>query len=97
MKALAALVRTFFCKVPTAIFLIPGQCPRKSVKTEKGITFIKINIFERNLDREVYFDITKRSISKKLENLKKFPIFTKRMTFLQISQQNSRSRHTLLN
>ena len=38
-------VTAFFRKVPTAIFVNPGECPCKSIKTENDVTSSKINIF----------------------------------------------------
>ena len=38
-------VTAFFWKVPTTIFVNPGQCPCKFVKTENEIISPKINIF----------------------------------------------------
>ena len=41
----ASKVTAFLLKVPPAIFVNPGQCPCKSVKTESDVTSSKINIF----------------------------------------------------
>ena len=38
-------VTAFFLKVPITVFVNPGQCPCKLVKTENEITSSKINIF----------------------------------------------------
>ena len=42
----------FLRKVPTTIFVNPGQRLCKSVKAENDITSPKINIFQRNCDRK---------------------------------------------
>ena len=44
----------FFWKVPIAIFVNPGQCPCKSVKTKSCITSSKINISKQNFDGKCF-------------------------------------------
>ena len=96
-------VRAFFWKVPTAIFVNPGQCLCKSVKTKNDVTSSKINIFLTKFGQEVCFDIKNGSMSQKFENSKNFPIFPdfpislENMTFWVISEQISWSGHTYLN
>ena len=60
-------VTAFFWKVPTAIFVNPGQCPCKSVKTENGVTSSKINIFKQNLDRKCILTLKIDLCQKNLE------------------------------
>ena len=47
---------TFFLKVPTTIFVNPGQCRCKSVKTENEIISSK-SIFRTKFGQGVYLDI----------------------------------------
>ena len=42
----ASKLTAFFLKVPTTIFVNPGQYPCRLVKMENGITSSKINIFK---------------------------------------------------
>ena len=53
-SSITSKVTGFFCKVPTTIFLNPGQCPCKLVKMENDITSSKINIFQQNFDSVVF-------------------------------------------
>ena len=70
----ASKVRAFFWKVPTAIFVNPGQCPCKSVKTEKDITFSKIDMFEQTLERNCFMTLL-IDIYQKFETRMIFPDF----------------------
>ena len=67
-------VTAFFRKVPITIYVNPGQCPCKSVKTGNDINSTKIDIFEQNLDRKRFCHDWSIYI-KIIENLKKFPNF----------------------
>ena len=57
-------VTAFLCKVPTEIFVNPGKCPCKAVKTENDIAPSKSNILQRHLDRKCIFNITNQFIKK---------------------------------
>ena len=45
-------VTAFSSKVPTKIFVNPGQCRWESVKTINDITYPKINVFRHNLENK---------------------------------------------
>ena len=50
-------VTAFFLKVPTTIFVNPGQYPCKSVNMENDIPSSKINFCQQNSDRKCILTI----------------------------------------
>ena len=89
-------VTAFFWKVPTTIFVNPGQFPCKLVRTENDITFSKTNIFQQNLERKCILILAIDWYKQKLKIRKItrfFPIVPEKMTFWKIWDQNFRSGH----
>ena len=77
MKALAALLqksKLFSERYPPRSFVNPGQSPCKSVKTEKDITFSKIDMFEQTLDRNCFMTLL-IDLYQKIETRMIFPDF----------------------
>ena len=89
---------SFFWKVPTTIFVNPAQCPCKLLIMENDITSSKINIFQRNFHRKCILILPIDLYKQKLKIWKiswffQISWFPKKMTFLDILEQNSRSEN----
>ena len=74
-SSIPSKVTAFFWKVPTTIFVNPGQCPCKLIKTENDITSSKIDIFQRNLERKCISTLPIDLYKQKLKIWKVFRFF----------------------